>query len=80
MTITKENGMDQEIKDRIVKGNICYLCYRECSAPKVSREKQKYCVLRQILYGSSLGINNGYRGQNRTFENNVLRRVYGSRH
>ena len=85
VTVTNTNGIREEIKHRINRGNACYyslekiLTSRLLSKKKLKVKTHETIILPVVLYGCetwSLTLRKEHRL--RVFENKVLRKIFGA--
>jgi hypothetical protein len=81
-TLTNENSIQEEIKNRLKSGNACYSVQNLWSSSLLSKNIKikiyKTIILPVVLYGcESWSLTLREEGRLRVFENKVLRRIFG---
>jgi hypothetical protein len=84
MTVTDENCIHDEIKYRLNSGNACYLAlqnlFSSCLLVKSLKKNKIYkiIILSLVLYEYEIwSVNSREENRMRTFENRMLRRIFG---
>jgi hypothetical protein len=84
ITLTVQNCIHEEIKNRLSSGNACYHSFQSSVLPLLSRNVKvkiyKTIILPVVFYGcETWSLTSREEHRLRMFENSVLRRIFGSK-